>query len=42
MGQRVRAVWVADSALAPTLESIQWFEPNGEADAPYRSYEEHL
>jgi uncharacterized OB-fold protein len=42
MGQRVRAVWVADSELAPTAESIRWFEPSGEADAPYDSYKEHL
>jgi uncharacterized OB-fold protein len=42
MGQRVRAVWVEDSALAPTAESIRWFEPRGEPDAPYDSYKEHL
>ncbi len=42
MGQRVSAVWVPDSELAPTVESIKWFEANGEPDAPYDSYKEHL
>lgn len=38
MGMRVKAVWVPDEELAPTLESILYFEPTGEADAPYDSY----
>ncbi len=42
MGLRVRAVWVPDAELAPTVESIRWFEPTGEPDAPYESYKEHL
>ena len=42
MGLRVRAHWVADDRLAPTLQSIEWFEPTGEPDAPYESYREHL
>ncbi len=42
MGSRVRAVWVDDDAMAPTLESIRYFEPNGEPDAPFESYREHL
>lgn len=42
MGLRVRAVWVDDHELAPTLQSIRWFEPNGEPDAEYASYEAHL
>jgi len=42
MGLRVRAVWVPDEALAPTVESIRWFEPNGEPDADYKTYEAHL
>lgn len=42
MGQRVRAVWVPDAELAPTVESIKWFEPSGEPDAPYDAYKEHL
>lgn len=42
MGLRVRAVWVPNEQLAPTLESIQWFEPNGEPDAPYETFREHV
>lgn len=42
MGLRVRAVWLPDAELAPTVESIRWFEPSGEADAEYSSYEAHL
>jgi uncharacterized OB-fold protein len=42
MGLRVRAVWVPDAELAPTVESIRWFEPNGEPDADYSTYEAHL
>lgn len=42
MGLRVRAVWAPDAELAPTVESIRWFEPNGEPDADYASYEAHL
>jgi hypothetical protein len=41
MGLRVRAVWVPDADLGPTLESIRWFEPTGEPDAEYASYAEH-
>lgn len=36
MGQRVKAVWADE--LAPSAESIKWFEPTGEPDAPYESY----
>lgn len=42
MGLRVRAIWVDDAKLAPTVESIQWFEPNGEPDARYETFEAHL
>lgn len=42
MGMRVRAVWVPDAELAPTLESIAHFEPTGEPDADYAAYSEHL
>jgi uncharacterized OB-fold protein len=42
MGQRVRAVWVKDEELAPTSESIKWFEPSDEPDASYETYKEHL
>jgi uncharacterized OB-fold protein len=42
MGLRVRALWVPDAELAPTVESIRWFEPTGEPDAAYETYKEHL
>jgi uncharacterized protein len=42
MGLRVRAVWVPDAELSPTVASIKWFEPSGEPDAAYESYKEHL
>jgi|SRR5690625_1553857 len=42
MGMRVKAVWVPDEELAPTLESILRFDPTGEPDAPYDTYKEHL
>ncbi len=32
LGMRVEAVWVPDEELGPTLESIRWFRPTGEAD----------
>jgi len=34
IGMRVEAVWVDDADLAPTLESIRHFRPNGEPDRP--------
>jgi len=42
MGLRVRASWVPKEQLAATLESIQWFEPSGEPDAPYETFREHV
>ncbi len=39
MGLRVKAVWADE--LIPNAASIKWFEPNGEADAPYESYREY-
>jgi uncharacterized OB-fold protein len=32
IGMRVEAVWVEDSELGPTMESIKWFRPTGEPD----------
>ncbi len=32
IGMRVEAVWRDDADIAPTLESIKWFRPNGEPD----------
>jgi uncharacterized OB-fold protein len=34
IGMRVEAVWVDAADLGPTLESIRYFRPNGEPDAP--------
>jgi len=34
IGMRVEAVWVDEADLGPTLESIRYFRPNGEPDAP--------
>ncbi|HTM20214.1 MAG TPA: OB-fold domain-containing protein [Kofleriaceae bacterium] len=42
MGMRVRAAWVADAELAPTLTSIRWFEVTGEPDVAYEAIAEHL
>jgi uncharacterized OB-fold protein len=42
MGLRVRAVWVDDDVLAPTLASIRWFEPSGEPDVPFEQIAGHL
>jgi hypothetical protein len=42
MGLRVKAVWVPDSDLTPTMESIAHFKPSGEPDAPYDSYKDQL
>jgi uncharacterized protein len=42
MGMRVEAVWVPDEELAPTLESIRWFRPTGEPDAPFEDYQDNV
>jgi uncharacterized OB-fold protein len=42
MGMRVKADWAPASERRPTLESIKWFAPTGEPDAPFASYQEHL
>jgi uncharacterized OB-fold protein len=42
MGMRVRAVWVPDAELSPTLSSIRWFEPTGEPDVAYQAIASHL
>jgi hypothetical protein len=42
MGTRVRAEWVDDADLAPTLESIRYFVPTGEPDVPFADIEAHL
>jgi uncharacterized protein len=40
MGMRVEAVWSDD--LQPTLESVRYYRPTGEPDAPYETYRHHL
>jgi hypothetical protein len=42
MGLRVKAEWMKPEERRPTLESIRWFVPTGEPDAPFDAYEEHL
>ncbi len=42
MGMRVRAEWVDDEDLAPTMESIRYFVPTGEPDVPFEQIEDHL
>ncbi len=42
MGMRVQAVWAPPEELAPTLESIKHFRPNGEPDEPYESYKDKM
>jgi len=40
MGLRVKAAWADD--IQPTLASVKFFEPTGEPDAEYATYEEHV
>jgi len=42
MGMRVKAKWKPEEQWQPSLENILYFEPTGEPDAPFESYEEHL
>jgi hypothetical protein len=42
MGMRVRAVWVPDAELGPTLSNVRWFEPTGEPDADFSTIASHL
>lgn len=42
MGMRVEAVWVDEAERKPSLESIRYFRPTGEPDAPYELYEEYV
>ena len=36
MGMRVEAVWVDESEMKPTVESIKYFRPTGEPDVPFQ------
>jgi len=42
MGMRVEAVWAPPAEMGPTLESIRYFRPSGEPDAPFEAYGEYL
>lgn len=42
MGLRVEAVWAPPEEMRPSLESIRYFRPTGEPDAPFDSYKDHL
>ncbi|MDT4934847.1 MAG: uncharacterized protein QOK11_2739 [Pseudonocardiales bacterium] len=42
MGMRVEAVWKPREEWEPALQNIEYFRPNGEPDAPYDTYKEHL
>jgi len=41
MGLRVQAVWKPAAERTASFESIRYFKPSGEPDAPYESYKEH-
>jgi uncharacterized OB-fold protein len=41
IGMRVRAKWVDDAKLAPTVASIEYFEPIDEPDVPFERIREH-
>ena len=34
MGMRVEAVWVPEAERSPSMDTIRYFRPTGEADAP--------
>lgn len=40
MGMRVEPVWTDE--IMPSLERIRYFRPNGEPDAAYETYREHV
>ena len=42
MGMRVKAVWKPQEEWGTTLENIDHFEPTGEPDADYDTYQHHL
>ena len=41
IGMRVRAKWVPDDQLAPSVASIEYFEPIDEPDVPYEQIKEN-
>ncbi|HLN06941.1 MAG TPA: OB-fold domain-containing protein [Acidimicrobiales bacterium] len=42
MGMRVEAVWAPPADRGPSLESLRWFRPNGEPDASFETFRQHL
>jgi hypothetical protein len=42
MGMRVEAVWKDPAERTTSLESLRYFRPSGEPDAPYETFKEHL
>lgn len=42
MGMRVEAVWKPEDEWEPSLENILWWRPNGEPDADFETYREHI
>ena len=42
MGLRGEAVWVEPEELSPSLSSVRYFRPTGEAAADYETYKEYL
>ena len=42
MGMRVEAVWAPPAELRPSLESIRYFRPTGEPDAPFDTYRDYV
>ena len=42
MGMRVEPVWVPPEERLPTLESIRYFRPSGEPDAPFETYQAYV
>lgn len=42
MGLRVEALWAPPEGIKPSLESILYFRPSGEPDAPFERFQEHL
>jgi uncharacterized OB-fold protein len=42
MGMRVEAVWAEPEEMRPSMETITYFRPNGEPDAPFQRYKDHL
>ncbi len=42
MGMKVQAEWKPREEWTTNLMNIKWFQPTGEPDAPYESYQEHV